>query len=106
VGGVGVGVAEARYVPTPFRLSVHATGVVAVLSAESCDGMVLVQRFADCLQISSSLAPARTSCPLRPLFAPISMASAYGWRFRTQGTRLRSSICWRPREVCNRLLRR
>jgi NADH dehydrogenase [ubiquinone] 1 alpha subcomplex assembly factor 3 len=71
-----------------------------------CQRNHVMEWFADCLQISSSLAPARTSCPLRPLFAHISMASAYGWRFRTQGMRLRSSICWRPREVCNRLLRR
>ena len=35
MGGIGVGVAEAWYVP-----NVHATGVVAVLSAESCDGVV------------------------------------------------------------------
>ena len=39
VGGVGVGVAEAWYVPTRW-FDAHATGVVAVLSAESCDGVV------------------------------------------------------------------
>ena len=39
MGGVGVGVAEAWYVPTLW-FNVHVTGVVAVLSAESCDGVV------------------------------------------------------------------
>lgn len=58
------------------------------------------------IQISSSLAPALLSFPLRPRFERTSMVLVYGWKSRIHGMRRRSSTCLRRKEALVKLRRR